>query len=54
MKEIDVVVEHPKFGIGEIKEINFNPNPIISVLWRNGKRSLHPAEELEFLRVNNE
>ena len=50
---IDIIVEHPNFGIGEITEINFDPNPIISVLWNDDRRGYYFANELEFLVISN-
>ena len=49
---MDVIVEHPEFGTGEILEINVNTeSPIVSVLWDSGYSNYCPASELEFLPV---
>lgn len=46
----DVIVEHPKFGIGTILEINYDTGePLVSVLWDNSQRGCYWVEELEFL-----
>lgn len=47
--DIDVVVEHPTLGLGEILEIHLDTeSPIISVLWKNGDISDCTADKLEF------
>jgi len=49
---LDVVVEHPTLGLGEILEIHLDTeSPIISVLWGDGGVSDYPADELEFLPI---
>lgn len=50
-KTMEVIVEHPEFGKGEILEINYETgDPLISVEWDSGKRGCYWVEELEFLR----
>lgn len=47
-----VVVEHPQLGIGEIIEISFDTgDPLVSVLFGNGRRDCYWTEEIEFLVV---
>lgn len=51
--DVDVVVEHPTLGLGEILEINLDTeSPIISVLWNDGCVKDCPADELEFLPID--
>lgn len=50
--DVDVIVEHPTLGFGEILEIHLDTvNPIISVLWDDGSVKDYPADELEFLPI---
>lgn len=52
---LDVIVEHPILGVGEILEIHLSTeSPIVSVLWGDGSVSDYPADELEFLPINFE
>ncbi len=52
---LDVVVEHPTFGLGEILEIHLDTeSPIVSALWEDGDVRDCPADELEFLPINSE
>lgn len=47
---MEVIVEHPKFGKGEILDITFETEEaLISVRWDKGNRGCYWAEELEFL-----
>lgn len=49
---LDVVVEHPTLGLGEILEIHIDTESlIISVLWDDGGVKDFPADELEFLPI---
>ena len=47
---MDIIVEHPKFGFGEILEIGYDTGkPLVSVLWDNGQKGCCWVEELEFI-----
>ena len=47
--EIDIVVEHPEFGIGEISEVSYDTGePLVSVQWDSGQKGCCWVEELEF------
>ena len=49
---VDVIVEHPNFGRGEITEISYDTGePLVSVSWYNGNRGCYWVEELEFLEI---
>jgi len=50
--ETDVIVEHPKFGTGEITEVSYDTgDPLVSVQWDDGRRGCYWVEELEFQMV---
>jgi len=50
---LDVVVEHPTHGVGDILEIHLDTDsPIVSVLWGDGGIGDYPADELEFLPID--
>lgn len=50
---IDVVVQHPTLGLGEILEIHLNTeNPIVSVMWGDGDVGDYSADDLEFLPID--
>ncbi len=58
--ETDVVVEHPRFGTGEILEINYDAmiiamtgNPLIFVRWENDEYGYYGTDELEFVMKNH-
>jgi len=49
---LGIVVEHPALGVGEILVIHLDTkSPVISVLWDDGGVSDYPADELEFLPI---
>jgi len=51
---MDIIVEHPKFGFGEILEIGYDTGkPLVSVLWDNGQKGCCWVEELEFIEREN-
>ena len=50
---LDVVVEHPTLGVGDILEIHLDmESPIVSVIWGDGNVSDYPVDELEFLPID--
>lgn len=53
--EIDVIVDHPEFGIGKIDEIDYDTgDPRVSVIWNDGRRGMYWIDELEFIPVNRD
>ena len=50
--EMDIVVEHPDFGRGEIDEVDLETgDQLISVRWENGQIGTYKADELDFIPV---
>lgn len=50
-KEINIEVEHPSFGKGEILVVEYDTgDPLVSVQWDNGKHGCYWVDELDFLR----
>lgn len=48
---IEIVVEHPKFGIGEILEISYDTGePLVSVQW-DDRYGCYWVEKLEFVVI---
>jgi len=51
--EIDVIVEHSKFGTGIITEINYETQEtMVCVRWDDGRYGCYTVDELEFSVVS--